>query len=83
MKSRIVSLSMKVAVITLPLSFRRIFVTFASFPLRQMKVRPVTTSAQSAAPGIVEPLTAREVEILRLITARMTNQEIVDRLFNG
>jgi ATP/maltotriose-dependent transcriptional regulator MalT len=31
--------------------------------------------------GIVEPPTAREVEILRLIAAGMRNQEIADRPF--
>ena len=30
---------------------------------------------------MVEPLTAREVEILRLIGAGMRNQEIADQLF--
>ena len=46
-----------------------------------MMIRPVTASVQSAAMSLVEPLTAREVEILRLIAAGMRNQEIADRLF--
>ncbi len=42
---------------------------------------PVSTPAQVAAAELVEPLTAREVEILRLIAAGMRNQEIADQLF--
>lgn len=45
-----------------------------------MRVRPETTSA-GPAPGLLEPLTAREVEILRLIVAGKRNQEIADHLF--
>jgi LuxR family maltose regulon positive regulatory protein len=41
---------------------------------------PVSTAAQ-AAPGLAEPLTGREVEILRLIATGMRNQEIADHLF--
>ncbi len=54
--------------------------SYLTYLLREMKVRPVTTSAQSAA-GLIEPLTAREIEILRLIAAGMRNQEIADHLF--
>jgi LuxR family transcriptional regulator, maltose regulon positive regulatory protein len=35
----------------------------------------------AAADGLVEPLTRREIEILRLVAAGMRNQEIADRLF--
>lgn len=42
--------------------------------------QPVSTAAQ-AAPGLAEPLTGREVEILRLIATGMRNQEIADHLF--
>jgi len=42
-------------------------------------------SIPQQAPAVVlaEPLTAREIEILRLIAAGMRNQEIADRLFIG
>ena len=43
--------------------------------------QPVSTPAQAAAADLAEPLTAREVEILRLIAAGMRNQEIADHLF--
>ena len=44
-------------------------------------VQPASTPAQRAAGELVEPLTTREVEILRLIAAGMRNQEIADQLF--
>lgn len=44
-------------------------------------VQPTSTPAQIAAGELVEPLTTREVEILRLIAAGMRNQEIADQLF--
>lgn len=40
---------------------------------------PLTTPDAPAA--LIEPLTAREIEILRLIAAGMRNQEIADQLF--
>ena len=43
--------------------------------------QPVSTPAQAAAVDLAEPLTMREVEILRLIAAGMRNQEIADHLF--
>jgi LuxR family maltose regulon positive regulatory protein len=55
--------------------------SYLTYLLGEMRGRPVTTSIQSAAPGLIEPLTARELEILRLIVAGMRNQEIADRLF--
>ncbi|MBX2820440.1 MAG: LuxR C-terminal-related transcriptional regulator [Rhodothermaceae bacterium] len=43
---------------------------------------PMTDSTQrGAASDLVEPLTPREIEILRLIPTGMTNQEIADHLF--
>ncbi len=42
--------------------------------------QPASSAAQ-AAPGLAEPLTGREVEILRLIATGMRNQEIADHLF--
>ena len=49
--------------------------------LREKGVKPETASAQSAAAGLAEPLTAREVEILHLVAAGMRNQAIADHLF--
>jgi ATP/maltotriose-dependent transcriptional regulator MalT len=42
--------------------------------------RPVSTPVRAAATGLAEPITAREVEVLRLIAAGMRNQEIADHL---
>ena len=49
--------------------------------LQETEVRPETASAQSAAAGLAEPLTTREVEVLRLVAAGMRNQEVADQLF--
>ena len=43
--------------------------------------RPPSTLTQAPATALAEPLTAREVEILRLIAAGMRNQEIADHIF--
>jgi len=40
----------------------------------------VPASPRGAVPGLAEPLTPREVEIVRLIAAGMRNQEIADHL---
>lgn len=42
---------------------------------------PVATLASTAAADLAEPVTTREIEILRLIAAGMRNQEIADQLF--
>ncbi len=43
--------------------------------------QPSAHPARFAAAELAEPLTAREVEVLRLIAAGLRNQEIADRLF--
>ncbi len=43
--------------------------------------QPGSTGAQAAVGQLAEPLTGREVEVLRLIAAGMRNQEIADHLF--
>ena len=42
--------------------------------------RPVSAPAQVTVPPLAEPLTPREVEILRLVAAGLRNQEIADQL---
>jgi LuxR family maltose regulon positive regulatory protein len=42
---------------------------------------PSASTAPQAAGGLAEPLTGREVEILRLIASGMRNQQIADHLF--
>lgn len=42
---------------------------------------PASVAARTEAAGLAEPLTAREIEVLRLIAAGMRNQEIADQLF--
>jgi LuxR family maltose regulon positive regulatory protein len=56
---------------------------YLAYLLGEMRAKPETVSTQvmSRPGGIVEPLTAREVEILRFIAAGMRNQEIADHLF--
>ena len=41
---------------------------------------PVAAAARANAPSLAEPLTTREIEILRLVAAGMRNQEIADHL---
>ena len=55
--------------------------SYLTYLLRETGVRPETASAQVAAADLAEPLTGREVEILRLIAAGMRNQEIAEHLF--
>jgi len=42
--------------------------------------QPIAVAAGFTVAGLAEPLTPREIEILRLIAAGMRNQEIADRL---
>ena len=42
--------------------------------------QPIAVAAGFIVAGLAEPLTPREIEILRLIAAGMRNQEIADRL---
>jgi LuxR family maltose regulon positive regulatory protein len=44
------------------------------------RAHPASAPANSAIAGLAEPLTPRELEILRLIAAGMRNQEIADHL---
>ena len=44
------------------------------------RAQPASAPAQVAAAELAEPLTTREVEILRLVAAGMTKQEIADQL---
>jgi LuxR family maltose regulon positive regulatory protein len=44
---------------------------------------PASSPAQAPAAGLAEPLTAREVEVLRLIAAGLRNEEIAGQLFVG
>ncbi len=53
---------------------------YLAYLLGEMGVRPTTTSAQSTAADLPDPLTTREVEILRYVAAGMTNQEIAEQL---
>ena len=46
-----------------------------------IQAKPASTSVKAAAAKLAEPLTGREVEILRLVAAGMMNQEIADHLF--
>lgn len=43
--------------------------SYLAYLLQEMKAKPVTASAQFAAAGLGDPLTARKIEILRLIAA--------------
>ncbi len=55
--------------------------SYLDYLVQEVGVEPETASAQSATAGLAEPLTAREVEVLRLIAGGMRNQEIADQLF--
>ena len=53
---------------------------YLTYPLREVGVEPGTASTQAEAVDLADPLTIREVEILRLVAARMTNQKIAEQL---
>jgi LuxR family maltose regulon positive regulatory protein len=55
--------------------------SYLAYLMGEMRVRPETVSPPVVVAELVEALTAREVEILRLIVAGMRNQEIADHLF--
>jgi DNA-binding NarL/FixJ family response regulator len=47
-----------------------------------MEITPPSLSQRSAQP-LIEPLSDREIEVLRLIAAGCSNQDIADRLYIG
>jgi len=53
----------------------------AAYETRETPARTILSPATVAASDLAEPLTTREIEILRLIAAGMRNQEIADQLF--
>ena len=55
--------------------------SYLAYLLLDVGVKPETALAQAAAADLPEPLTGREVEILRLIEGGMRNQEIAEHLF--
>ena len=65
-----------------PAYTRRLLTAFAS-PAQPTSppTNSTSTPTQGAASLLVEPLTAREVEILRLIAAGLRNEQIADQLF--
>jgi LuxR family maltose regulon positive regulatory protein len=54
---------------------------FEAFPdLVQGKATQPSSATPGTAPGLIEPLTAREMEVLALLDRRLTNQEIAREL---
>jgi LuxR family maltose regulon positive regulatory protein len=56
---------------------------YLAYLLHMAGRKPEAASTPAPAVELVEPMTAREVEILRLIAAGKRNQEIADQLFIG
>ena len=54
---------------------------YLAYLLRETGVSTEAASTQAAGGQLAEPLTGREVEILRLVAGGMRNQEIADHLF--
>ena len=55
--------------------------SYLTYLLREVGAKPGTASAQPTPVGLAEPLTGREVDVLRLVASGMRNQEIADHLF--
>jgi LuxR family maltose regulon positive regulatory protein len=54
---------------------------FAAFPEPvQDEATERSTASPGTAPGLIEPLTGREMEVLALLDRRLTNQEIAREL---
>ena len=53
---------------------------YLTYLLEESGVEPDTALTQAPAGDLVEPLTEREIEILRHIVAGMTNQDIAEQL---
>jgi LuxR family maltose regulon positive regulatory protein len=51
-----------------------------AFEQADLPIRPPASNGRVVAPGMVEPLTARELEVLRLLAAGMSNQAIARQL---
>jgi LuxR family maltose regulon positive regulatory protein len=51
-----------------------------AFEQAGLPIRPPASRGQMVAPGMVEPLTARELEVLRLLAAGKSNQAIAGQL---
>ncbi|MCB0239198.1 MAG: LuxR family transcriptional regulator, partial [Anaerolineae bacterium] len=52
----------------------------AAFPAVEAK-EPARSETQPSDSGLIEPLSEREIEVLQLVAAGLTNQEIAGRLF--
>jgi len=53
----------------------------AEFVRRIITARKARRPVERAPSGLIEPLSARELEVLRLMAAGLSNREIADRLF--